>query len=118
MVIPEYVDIYISAEVSIQNQSIDNNKLRDKIYEILKHAFMPSPHKFEDRIFQGWDYGKTVYKSEVISIIKNVEGVEYVGDVNLEAGGSYGSFKKDTEGNLLFKNSNLVVLNNLDISFV
>ncbi len=117
MVLPEYVNLSITAEVRVKNQTFDKNQLKQKIYDVLEHSFRPLPHSFEDKEFTGWDYGKGVYKSEVISIIENIDGIDMVLDVNLESTGSYGSFSKDEEGNIHPKNSNMVMLNDIDISF-
>ncbi|MDF0682148.1 MAG: hypothetical protein P0116_14410 [Candidatus Nitrosocosmicus sp.] len=118
MVIPEYLDVYITAEVKIQNQLIDKNRLKQEIYDALDHTFRPLPHAFEGKDFVGWEFGRSVYKSEIISIIENIEGVDMVSDINLDAAGSYGSFSKDNEGHIHTKNSSLAIVNDVDISFI
>ena len=118
MVIPEYIGISIVADVRLQNLSISSSLLKQKIYNLLEHTFRPLPHSFENKEFAGWDYGRNVYKSEVISIIENIEEVDAVFEVNMDASGSYGSFKKDREGNIQINNLNLVYMKKLDISFI
>ena len=47
---------------------------------------------------EGWPFGKTVYVSDVYDVIKKTEGVDFVGDVALNAGG--GGFVRKVRGNV------------------
>ena len=110
MVIPEYVGISITAKGRLGNQSFDKTQVRQKIYDMLEHTFRPLPNNFGNMEFEGWDFGKDVYKSEIISIVEMVGEVDSIFDMTLDASGSYDSFKKDKEGNILINNLNLVYL--------
>jgi hypothetical protein len=65
--------------------------------------------------FEGWDFGKDVYKSEIISILEKIEEVDYVLNIVLNVSGSYDSFERDKEGNILINNLNLVTFDEVDV---
>jgi len=118
MVVPEYVKISATASVKLSNQLIDKQKIRKKIYDVLDYVFRPLPSSFQNREFEGWEFGKDIYKSEIITNIEKIEEVDSVLNIVLNATGSYGSFKKDNGGNILINNLNLVILDKVDISFI
>ncbi len=119
MVTPGYVGISLTMKIKPLNRYLNSeNQIRSKIYETLDHTFRPLQHIFKNKEYKGWDFGKDVYKSEVISIIETIEGVDSVFDLDLEASGNYGDFQKDEEGNIIVNDLNLVYLKDICIFFI
>ncbi|GFO97062.1 hypothetical protein ig2599ANME_1260 [groundwater metagenome] len=75
--------IQVGVEVKVHFTSIGDAKIIEgRIIDNLKRFFHPligGPEK------KGWDFGKNVYISEVYEVIENTDGVDYVGELFLNA---------------------------------
>jgi predicted phage baseplate assembly protein len=75
---PEYVRITVSAVVVVeQHINLNSQKIKDALQEML------SPVGSGEES-EGWDFGRTVYKGDIYGRIKQISGVEYVRDLNIQ----------------------------------
>lgn len=97
---PRYVDIGVTVDARIvPGYSIAG---RTRAIEAALDAFLDPQHGFEGT---GWPFGRSVYKSELYGVVKEVSGVDWVIDVSVHADGHEGV---DEEGNVLIDESALV----------
>lgn len=97
---PKYVGIGVGASVSIKPGYSEEGR-RNSINEALKNFLNPLTGG-EDK--KGWPFGRTVYRSEIYSLIESVEGVECVLSVYLESTDG----TADEEGNIQIDEDELV----------
>lgn len=78
---PGYLKVWV--ETSVQFVSISEAKIIEgRVIDTLNKFFHPlygGPEK------KGWDFGRSIYISEVYEAIENTEGVDYVEDLKLNA---------------------------------
>jgi hypothetical protein len=80
---PKYLDLSVQAEVRAQAGSNKAN---------LQAAIVAALNKFLDPLVggpdrSGWPFGRDVYRSEVMRVIDEVTGVDYVASLTLTAKG-------------------------------
>ena len=107
---PKYVGIGVKASVSI-GSSYSGEERKIKIKEALNNFLNPLKGGGDGK---GWPFGRTVYRSEIYSLIENVEGVECVLSVNLESTEK----SMDKEGNIGVDEDALVYSTNHQITIV
>ena len=82
VIAPDYVGVSVEASVRYRaGYAHDERAISDAL-----DAFL-SPVG-DGKGYEGWPFGRTVYKSEVYRAIKKVEGVDFVGGIALKATGS------------------------------
>jgi hypothetical protein len=80
---PSYVEIAVRARVQALDRT-DSNALQQRVVEALNDFFDPlrgGPER------NGWPFGRDVYRSEVLQVIDEVPGVNYVSELELTANG-------------------------------
>jgi len=107
---PEYVGIGVKASVNIIS-SYSHKGRKSKINETLNEFLNPLTGGEDGK---GWPFGRTVYISEIYSLLENVEGVECVLSVNLESTEK----RVDKEGNIGVDEDALVYSTNHQITIV
>ena len=88
---PNYVQVSVSMEVEVDstvNPLIVQNKIHDSLSNFLK------PMSGDNK--QGWPFGRPVFRSEIYSIIKNIQGVQYMTKPYLQAAGKAGTFRYES----------------------
>lgn len=78
---PDYVGIGVNISVHIEPGYSEEGR-KNEIIEVL-NDFLDPLNGGENG--KGWPFGRTVYRSEIYSLIENVEGVDCVQSVNLES---------------------------------
>jgi Baseplate J-like protein len=102
---PQYVGIYVNATITVK-PAADPESIREMIVETLDSFLNPISRRPGQN---AWPFGRNVYKSEVISTIENVEGVDCVVDLFLAGSGAPGNFE-NRGGDVLIYNFSLVYL--------
>jgi Baseplate J-like protein len=80
---PTYVEISVRARVQALDRT-DSNALQQRVVDALNDFFDPlrgGPEK------NGWPFGRDVYRSEVLQVLDEVEGVNFVSELALTANG-------------------------------
>ncbi|MCX8131165.1 MAG: hypothetical protein N3I35_13830 [Clostridia bacterium] len=91
---PEYEDICIHiCAVRERGSIIDKGMLRSNIHEAVRDFLNPLPDNAGGK---GWEFGRTVYRSELYRIIEDVKGVDHVKQLLLKKG-SVPSFNKECD---------------------
>jgi len=80
---PEYIEVAIHCTVHLKKRSSEE-KVKKRVKEALNKYLEPLNGGPDNK---GWPLGRSVYPSEVFQIVDKVEGVNYVTDVVLYAGG-------------------------------
>lgn len=78
---PGYLKVWVEASVkfiSISEAKIIEGRIIDTLNKFF-HPLYGGPEK------KGWDFGRSIYISEVYEAIENTEGVDYVEDLKLNA---------------------------------
>jgi predicted phage baseplate assembly protein len=126
---PQYVGIDITIKlllVQSKRNIYEAELTKHRISNLLDHYFRPishchgnsdlgPPNNYSD---MGWDFGRNVYRSEIIAIIKSVPGVKDVAELFLSGVGKNTSYERDEEGNVVIKELDLVYLRNLSVSVI
>jgi len=81
VVSPEYVEVSVDAEVVIKPRN-DVEKMKDKIVGALKKFLNPLKGGPDS---QGWQFGRSVYQSEIYAVIEAVDGVDCITQLTLRA---------------------------------
>lgn len=79
---PEYVEVSVNAKVKIK-RGYESGKVRHRIGNTLKqflHPFKGGPEG------AGWQFGRSVFKSEICERIDGIEGVDCVQELNMVNG--------------------------------
>jgi hypothetical protein len=108
---PDYIGISIDATVTLQPWG-DPVLTRQRIIDALDNFLAPVARK---KTQKAWEFGRSVFKSEIYEVIEGVDGVDCVTDLSLSASGRAGSFEYDS-GNVIIKNLGLVYLDRSSIS--
>ncbi len=82
VVAPRYLEVSVSARVRT-NSLADAARVRDDVRAALD-AFLDGRTGGPWR--RGWPFGRDVYRSEVLQVIDEVDGVDYVEHLELTAG--------------------------------
>jgi predicted phage baseplate assembly protein len=115
---PKFVGVSVHARIrlSLKSQGL-NDYVKRRISTSLDEFFYPfsaSEPLTEDG---GWDFGRNVYRSEIVALVESLPEVEDV--LELKLGGiAPTGFHTDSSGNLIIDDLNLVYLENLSISIV
>jgi hypothetical protein len=85
---PQYVDVTITAKITLKDDArVDNSEnaaettFPKKAVEALKQFFDPLTGGADGK---GWPFGRAVYESEVYQVLDQLEGIDYVTEVNLQ----------------------------------
>lgn len=81
---PEYAEITITASIKVRTGA-SAGKVHDRIVAALDNFLDPligGPNSL------GWPFGRSVFNSEVLALIENVRGVDYVASMSMEADSS------------------------------
>lgn len=79
---PEYVEVTVNAKVKIK-RGYESDTVRHRIENRLKqflHPFKGGPEG------DGWQFGRSVFKSEIYELIDGIEGVDRVQELNMVDG--------------------------------
>lgn len=76
---PDYVPVKISAKLWLMDGA-DSQNVSTRAKEKVRQFFDPLEGGWDGK---GWPFGRSVYISEVYSLLDNVDGVDYVTDVKL-----------------------------------
>jgi predicted phage baseplate assembly protein len=105
---PFYVKIHVQATVEI-NHKFGPETIRKNAESKLKDFLDPvggGPEK------QGWEFGRTVFKSEIFQVLQAVDGVNCVEQLSLEAEG----YHQRSENNIAIPRIGLVYAGKIKIS--
>jgi hypothetical protein len=108
---PDYIGISIDATVTIQPRG-DPVLTRQRIIDALDTFLAPIARKRDQK---AWEFGRSVFKSEVYEVIEGVDGVDCVIDLSLSASGRAGAFEYNN-GNVIIRNLGLVYLDRYSIT--
>ncbi len=92
---PVYVKVIINAIIVPMDSFRDDSQIRENVIKKLNYFLHPITGGLEEK---GWPIGRNVYLSDVITIIENIEGVNYV--IRLSISGDQNAFT-DPNGNLI-----------------
>jgi hypothetical protein len=79
---PEYVEVSVNAAVKIK-RGYESEKVKQRVKEALEtflHPLKGGPEK------DGWEFGRSVFKSEIYELIDGIEGVDCVQELNMVDG--------------------------------
>jgi hypothetical protein len=77
---PIYVPISAEIKVVRQPDALDKD-LRDRIVQAIEDFLSPLPTSNS----QGWPFGRNVYVSELYELLEQVEGIDYIPDIELSS---------------------------------
>jgi hypothetical protein len=89
---PEYIEISVQADVVPKNIE-QAGIVQEKVISNLEHFLHPLKGGPDNK---GWTFGRAVYISEVMTVIQNTEGVDYVKSLRLHSV----DVKPDTQGSI------------------
>jgi len=84
---PEYVKVSVNATVEIMG-GYESDTVRRGIENALKQFLHPTNGGADG---EGWQFGRSVFKSEIYGIIDGIDGVDCVYELDMTAGGGYAS---------------------------
>ena len=102
--------------MSSRFQGLDDIVKR-RISTSLNSCFSPFSADEPATGYGGWDFGRNVYRSEIVALVESLPEVENVLDLRL-SGVATDGFHTDSSGNLIIDDLNLVYLKELSISIV
>ncbi|MCK4396313.1 putative baseplate assembly protein [candidate division WOR-3 bacterium] len=76
---PEYVEVSVNAVVKIKG-GYDPDKVKQRVEEALETFLHPLKGGAEG---DGWQFGRSVFKSEIYELIDGIEGVDCVQELNM-----------------------------------
>ncbi len=82
---PDYVGVAVTASIgleSIYQNDRDEDEIRNKLIKALYQFLNPLTGGIKG---QGWEFGKSVYISDIIALFQKVPGVRYIGEVMLHS---------------------------------
>jgi len=88
---PNYIQISVSMDVQIQ-ADVNPSKVHKKIVSVLNEFLCPMSNNNN----KGWQFGRPVHRSEIYSVIKNIEGIAYVTKPYLQANGKRDTFRYES----------------------
>ena len=80
---PNYVGVSVQTEVALEqayNTPSAKNELLKKINIALYRFLNPITGGMEGK---GWEFGRPVYSSDIVKLLQTIEGVRYLGTVQL-----------------------------------
>ena len=83
---PEYVKVSVNATVKIES-GYESDTVRLGIEDALKRFIHPTKGGYDGC---GWQFGRSVFRSEISGLIDGVDGVDCVYELNMADGGKYG----------------------------
>jgi predicted phage baseplate assembly protein len=82
---PEYVKVSVNATVKTM-RGYDSDTVRQGIENALKQFLHPTNGGADG---EGWQFGRSVFKSEIYGLIDGIDGVDCVYELDMSAGGGY-----------------------------
>lgn len=83
---PEYVKVSVNATVKIKS-GYESDTVRLGIEDALKRFIHPMKGGYDGC---GWQFGRSVFRSEISGLIDGIDGVDCVYELNMADGGKYG----------------------------
>lgn len=108
---PDYVGISVNVNVTIKQKNSPEN-VKERIKEKLDSFLSPISRNQEQN---AWPFGRDVFKSEIYSVIEEVEGVDCIMELNLSGSGKSDTFE-NKDGNVTVRNNCLVYLEGTSIN--
>jgi cobalamin biosynthesis Mg chelatase CobN len=78
---PTYVPISADIQVVRRHDALDE-ELRDRIVQAIEDFLSPLPNNSNP---QGWPFGRNVYVSELYELLEQVEGIDYIPNIQLSS---------------------------------
>lgn len=81
---PDYVGVSVQAEVGIDPQQYGTLEARQELVRLLEAKLYAFLNPLTGGLLgQGWEFGASVYKSDIVGLLQQVPGVRYLGPVEL-----------------------------------
>lgn len=106
---PEYVEVTVRAVIMVDPRYEGRE---DDVKQVLNRWLKPK----DDEHSAGWQFGRTVQKSDVYDLIHQVAGVQYIQDMWLMADGR--NVLREEDGDIRIPPHALVVSGNHEIEFI
>lgn len=107
---PEYICVTVHATVVVEPYFVDEAK---RVVQAIRKAI--SPIGVNDG-GSGWEFGRTVYRGDLLGIISALKGVSYIQELHLEAEGR--NWRKTASGDIELPPYGLIYSGNHEIELV
>lgn len=108
VIAPEYIKISVYAVIVVELHF----KNKEKIINTLNEYLQP----LNEQGSQGWSFGRTVYKGDILSEINQISGISYIQDLWLDAEGK--EIHKNNNGDIEIPPHGLIYSGKHEISIV